>query len=90
MYKSFGGGSVPRENSKRRVSAADIEGQLNLRLQDMEDFSAGGAELHRNHSRRSSQSSMVSVTTNIRYALSAAAATLALVCWQGSHALGRC
>lgn len=55
------------ESSKRRVAAAEQgQGQLSLRLQDMDELGQGSELFHTRDSRRSSTSSLGSVTTNIR------------------------
>jgi hypothetical protein len=65
MYGSYADGGLQQEHSKGKVSAADYT-QLNLRLQDMEEFSNGEGFQNQRHSRRTSSSSVKSVNTNIR------------------------
>lgn len=69
MYSIYDGSSLPKQHSKRRVSSSRAEqSQLNLRLQNMEEFSQSSKTFARRDSRRSSTSSMASVTNNIRWA----------------------
>lgn len=74
MYAFSEGESPPNESSKRRVAAAE-QGQLSLRLQDMGELGQGSEAFHARDSMKSSTSSLGSVTTNIRCAGAAAAAS---------------
>lgn len=65
MYASYADGGLQQEHSNGRASAAECT-QLNLRLQDMDEFSNGQGLQHHRDSRRTSSSSMKSVNTNIR------------------------